>query len=51
MCAKTHAKYRNVRKGLPEKSGFSPKMGGILPELWPKMLANDRKFAESRLWK
>ena len=25
MCAKTHTKYRNVRNGLPEKSGFCPK--------------------------
>jgi hypothetical protein len=27
MCAKTHTIYRNARKDLPEKSGFSPKKG------------------------
>ncbi|MGO9639399.1 MAG: hypothetical protein ACLPXT_12985 [Terracidiphilus sp.] len=37
MCAKTHTKYRNIRKGLPEKCGFYPKKGGIFPDKWPKM--------------
>jgi len=27
MCANTHAKYRNVRNGLPEKSDFPPEKG------------------------
>jgi hypothetical protein len=43
MCAKTHTIYRNARKGLPEKSGFSPKRRCFCL----KMAENARKKAEN----